>query len=68
MAPDEFPNLKAWEQRMLARPGVEKGRHVPTSHTVKERLKNPKLLDEHAAKSREWVQESMRKDAEKLRK
>jgi len=26
---DEFPALKAWDERMLARPGVEKGRHVP---------------------------------------
>src|ERR1700728_4626452 len=26
---DEFPALKAWEERMLARPGVENGRHVP---------------------------------------
>jgi glutathione S-transferase len=53
LVPDEFLNLKAWEQRMLARPGVEKGRLVPAPHTIKERLKNPKLIDEQVAKSRE---------------
>ena len=53
---------------MLTRPGVERGRHVPSPHTIKERLKNPKMIDEQAAKSREWVQESMRKDAEKPKK
>ncbi|KAH9205752.1 glutathione S-transferase [Leptodontidium sp. 2 PMI_412] len=64
---DEFPNLREWEKRMLVRPGVEKGRHIPEPHTVKERLKNPKLLQEHAAKSKEWVQASMREEAEKLK-
>lgn len=29
---DEFPKLKEWLFRMLARPGVEKGRHVPSHH------------------------------------
>ena len=36
---DEFPHLKAWEERMLARPGVEKGRHVPSPHRIKEMSK-----------------------------
>ena len=26
---DEFPHLKAWEQMMLARPGIKRGRDVP---------------------------------------
>ena len=29
---DEFPTLKAWEERMFARPAVEKGRQVPQKH------------------------------------
>lgn len=34
--PKEFPHLGAWRDKLLAREGVEKGRHVPTPHTVKE--------------------------------
>lgn len=62
---DEFPALKAWEERMLARPGVEKGRHVPDRHRMKELLKDPKKMEEHAAKSRTWVQAGMKEDAKK---
>lgn len=62
---DEFPALKAWEERMLARPGVEKGRHVPDPHRMKELLKDPKKMEEHAAKSRAWVQAGMKEDAKK---
>ena len=36
---DEFPHLKAWEDRMSARPGVERGRHVPSPHRMKEMSK-----------------------------
>jgi len=62
---DDFPTLKAWEERMTARPGVEKGRHVPDPHTIKELLKDPAKMEEHAAKSRAWVQAGMKQDAEK---
>ncbi|KAL2351019.1 thioredoxin-like protein [Cryomyces antarcticus] len=47
-----FPALKAWEERMLARPAVEKGRH------------DKEAMERHAAQSRQWVQEGMKKDAE----
>ncbi|KAK3697389.1 Glutathione S-transferase 2 [Vermiconidia calcicola] len=40
----EFPKLKAWEERMLARPAVEKGRHVPDRHH-RELLQDPKLME-----------------------
>ncbi|KAF2721090.1 theta class glutathione S-transferase [Polychaeton citri CBS 116435] len=29
---EEFPALAAWEERMLERPALEKGRHVPEPH------------------------------------
>jgi len=61
----EFPHLQAWEERMLARPGVEKGRHVPSPHTMKERSKDPKWIAEHAAQSRAWIQAGMKADAKK---
>jgi glutathione S-transferase len=62
---DEFPSLKAWEERMTARPGVDKGRHVPDPHTIKELLKDKAKMEEHAAKSRAWVQKGMKEDAAK---
>ena len=62
---DEFPHLKAWDDRMLARPGVEKGRHVPDRHAVKELLKDPVKMKEQAEKARAWVQQGMAADAKK---
>ena len=50
---------------MTKRPGVEKGRHVPDPHTIKELLKDPKKMEEMAAKSRSWVQTGMQEDAKK---
>jgi glutathione S-transferase len=52
---EEFPALKAWEDRMAQREGVEKGRHVPEPHTVKERLKDKKLMEETAAEAKKWI-------------
>lgn len=62
---DEFPALKAWEERLAARPGVEKGRHVPDPHTIKEVLKDKAKAEEQAAKARDWVQAGMKEDAKK---
>ena len=53
---DEFPHLKSWLFKMLERPGVEKGRHVPSRHTA---FDNANLTDEEkekqAAESRKWI-------------
>ncbi|KAF9741959.1 Disulfide-bond oxidoreductase YfcG 2 [Paraphaeosphaeria minitans] len=65
---EHFPALKAWEERMAARPAVEKGRHVPDPHTIKELLKDKEAMEKHAAESRAWVQKGMKEDAEKLKK
>lgn len=62
---EEFPNLKAWEERMAKRPGVEKGRHVPDKHTIKELLKDKAKMEQVATESRKWVQAGMKADAEK---
>ncbi|KAH9873373.1 hypothetical protein J1614_005771 [Plenodomus biglobosus] len=62
---DDYPALKAWEERMVARPGVEKGRHVPDPHTIKELLKDKAKADAQAAKARDWVQKGMKEDAAK---
>jgi glutathione S-transferase len=62
---EEFPNLKAWEERMLARPGVEKGRHVPQPHRIKEMLADKEATEKHAAESAKWIQAGQAKDAKK---
>ncbi|RDW83292.1 putative disulfide bond reductase yfcG [Coleophoma crateriformis] len=62
---DEFPALKAWDDRMLARPGVEKGRHVPDPHRMKELQKDPDAIKRTAEQSKKWIQESMKEDAKK---
>jgi glutathione S-transferase len=63
---DEFPHLKAWEERMMARPGVEKGRHVPTKHTMKEMIANKEEAEKQAQHSRDWIQREMKADTAKL--
>jgi glutathione S-transferase len=37
---NDFPYLKVWEQRVAQHRGVEKGRHVPEPHVIKETLKD----------------------------
>jgi glutathione S-transferase len=61
-----FPALEAWEKKMEERPAVQKGRDVPTPHTIKELVKDPKRMQEHAERSRQWVQAGMAEDAKKL--
>jgi len=62
---DEFPNLKAWEERMVKREGVEKGRNVPSPYKMKEMMKDKETMEKHAAQTRAWVQEGMKQDAAK---
>jgi len=62
---DEFPHLKKWEERMAERPALEKGRHVPSPHTIKETLKDPEKMKSISESSKAWIQSGMAKDAEK---
>jgi len=62
---EDFPALKAWEDRMSARPGVGKGRHVPTRDGMKDLLKDKEKTEKHAAEARKWVQAGMAEDAKK---
>lgn len=63
---EDLPNLKAWMERILERPGSEKGRHVPTKHTALE-TKNlsQEQIEKSAAEARKWVQQGMAADAQK---
>lgn len=62
---NDFPNLKAWEERMWNRPAVQKGANVPDPYKMKELLQDKEKMERHAAQSREWVQAGMKEDAEK---
>ncbi|KAL1882690.1 hypothetical protein VTK73DRAFT_1602 [Phialemonium thermophilum] len=63
---DDFPNLKSWVDRVIERPGSEKGRHVPTRHTaLEQRNKSQEELEEQAAQGRQWILQGMAQDAKK---
>ncbi|KAA8568662.1 hypothetical protein EYC84_007669 [Monilinia fructicola] len=65
---EEFPALKAWDERMEKRPAVEKGRHVPDPHSIGALKKDPDReakIKAAAEKGREWVQAGMKADAKK---
>ena len=62
---EEFPNLKAWDDRMLKQPGVEKGRHVPKPHRMKELLADKELMEKKAQEARSWIMKGQEDDAKK---
>ena len=62
---EEFPHLKAWDERMEKRPGTEKGRHVPEKHAIKELLKDKDKAERHAQEAAKWVQAGQKADAER---
>lgn len=56
--------LDQWVKRMLERPGVEKGRHVPTKHSYEDLQKSSEeTLEAAAAGPRQWIQASMKEEA-----
>ncbi|KAI1342154.1 glutathione S-transferase GstA [Xylariaceae sp. FL0016] len=59
----EFPTLNEWVQRMLKRPGLEKGRHVPSTHNY-ENIQNmtEEDFEKKAAANREWILKGMKQD------
>ncbi|KAI1206274.1 glutathione S-transferase [Annulohypoxylon truncatum] len=60
----EFPVLHQWVERLLKRPGLEKGRHVP-SKDIYEALQNITEEQKEAAAvgTRKWIQDGMKEDA-----
>ncbi|KAL9085291.1 MAG: hypothetical protein Q9159_004800 [Coniocarpon cinnabarinum] len=61
----EFPVLRAWLDRMAARPGVAKGKDVPDPYKLADLLKDPQKVKEVMEKSRAWIQQGMKEDAKK---
>ncbi|KAF7533887.1 hypothetical protein G7054_g6703 [Neopestalotiopsis clavispora] len=60
---NEFPALKKWRDLLLTRPGVEKGRHVPSQHKA---LEYENMTEEEIAaqaqKNAGWIQKGMKED------
>ena len=44
---------------------MEKGRHVPSRHNIKDILSDPKKAEEYAKQSSAWVMKGQKEDAEK---
>ncbi|KAF2156209.1 glutathione S-transferase [Myriangium duriaei CBS 260.36] len=61
---DAFPNLKAWEERVWARPAVKKGADVPEPYNVKKILADKKLMEETSKGGREFVSKGMKLERE----
>ncbi|KAI0150260.1 glutathione S-transferase [Xylariaceae sp. FL1272] len=63
---DEFPVLNEWVQRMLKRPGVEKGRHVPSKHQYEETQgMTEEDFEKRAAANRGWILQTQKDDQKK---
>jgi glutathione S-transferase len=60
----DLPTLKAWEERMLARPAVEKGRHVPDKHH-REILQDPKMMEEFEKRGKAFYRQKEKEAAAK---
>jgi glutathione S-transferase len=60
---NEFPALKKWRDLLLTRPGLEKGRHVPSQHKA---LEYENMTEEEIAaqaqKNAGWIQKGMKED------
>lgn len=58
---DGFPVLKQWEERMLKRPAVERGRQVPEKHH-RELLQDPKAMAEFEKQGKAFYKKFVEQD------
>lgn len=66
IALDDFPNVKAWADRIGARPAVQKGLNVPSTFSVGNDLYLQKLKDDKEfAEKEEKLQEQIKAAKEK---
>ncbi|KAI0865232.1 glutathione S-transferase [Xylaria cubensis] len=64
--PKEFPVLQEWVERMLKRPGVEKGRHVPLPHNYESiQSMTEEDFDKKAAANRGWILQGQKDELER---
>ncbi|OBT71344.1 hypothetical protein VF21_09762 [Pseudogymnoascus sp. 05NY08] len=60
---EDFPNLKAWRDKMQARPAVKKGSDVPVPKP--KIATTPEEKKKQAEETRAWVQQGMKEDSSK---
>lgn len=60
---NDYPQLKAWEEMMSKRPGVDRGKDVPTELKVKKMSKEE--MDAEVKKISDWVLKGMEDDSKK---
>ncbi|KAI1753605.1 glutathione S-transferase [Xylaria castorea] len=64
--PKEFPVLQEWIERMLKRPGVEKGRHVPSPHGYESiQSMTEEDFEKKAAANRGWILQGQKAELER---
>lgn len=56
----ESPVLKVWRDKLLTRPAVEKGRHVPSPHKALEYDSLSEELKKTFENASKWIQASMK--------
>ncbi|KAF2164426.1 hypothetical protein M409DRAFT_67924 [Zasmidium cellare ATCC 36951] len=60
---DQFPDLKAWKDRMWARPVVQKGMNVPERDAPRRGILKGEVEESIAAEARAWILKGMKEDA-----
>lgn len=63
---DAYPHLQKWEQRMVARPAVDSGRHRPGQHFMKELALDPALQKTIEKAGGEWIRGLQDANAKKV--
>jgi glutathione S-transferase len=59
----EFPNVKAWLDRMLARPAVVKGLESPKKVNLEELGKDPEKFKSYLSTNLQWIKQGMDENA-----
>ena len=62
---DEFPKLKAWDERMSKRDGVARGMNVPSPFVWKDIFKDKEAAEKAEKEASKWVLEGQARDAQR---
>jgi glutathione S-transferase len=54
-----YPHVRAWEERMRARPAIAKARNIPDPYAYNELAKDKAATEKFTAPGRKWFRESL---------
>ncbi|KIV92972.1 hypothetical protein PV10_04222 [Exophiala mesophila] len=60
---DEWPNVKAWQERMMQREAVKKGLDIPTKVDLEKMASDPEVFKAYLANNTSWIRHGMEEDA-----